>query len=100
MEQSAARAGRARRSQFVLGFVAGFLPLALEAGDLADPIPAAVFTSVEAVGCLAYCAALLTAVACLLTKRGRSVGLGLCTGLALTTALAVLWVLLAALTAR
>lgn len=100
MRQDAPNATRGLALQFLLGFVGGFLPLLIEAGDLADPFPAVLSTSIEAAGCLAYCAALLTAVSCLVNQRGRIAALGLLTGLVLTTALAVLWAVLAFFLAR
>ena len=97
MGQSVSEHVRSRGGQYLLGLGGGLLPLMLEAVDLADRIPALIFTSVEAAGCLTYCAALLTAVACLVTRRGRPYALGLTSGLAATTAVAVMWGVLAAL---
>jgi hypothetical protein len=94
------RVGTAKRSparpvQFLLGLACGFLPLLIEAGDLAESIPAALYHTIEAMGCLAYCAALFTALTCLISGRGRPTAFGLIVGLAFTTALAGVWAVLA-----
>jgi hypothetical protein len=92
------RSSRTAVGQFLLGLTGGFLPLLIETSDLAEQIPAAVFSTVQAIGCLAYCAAILTTAACLVSRRGRPAAMGLLVGLLITTSLALLWVLLAALT--
>jgi hypothetical protein len=95
MRLSTAKRAPARPVPFLVGLAAGFLPLLIEAGDLAESIPTALYSPVEAMGCLAYCAALFTALACLISGRGRLAALGLIAGLVLTTVLAGLWAVLA-----
>ncbi|MBF6589725.1 MAG: hypothetical protein IVW57_04235 [Ktedonobacterales bacterium] len=96
MRQSGVQAHQLHAGQFLLGFAGGFLPIVIEIGDLADSLSREIFSMIQALGCLAYIAALIATISCFASSRARSVGIGLLAGIVITTLLALVWAVAAA----